>query len=98
MPRRPLTISRIRVAGTRRAKATLFTLKPYSAMNSFSSISPGCTGCRFFVVDLDIGTFPFHQLVVVNDLSVVRVVVTPPEAYLPLVIDADAELTRAVSL
>jgi len=36
--------------------------------------------------------------VVVNDLNVVRIVVTPPEAYSPLIIDADAELARAIPL
>src|SRR2546422_314992 len=44
IPRRSLTMSAIRVTGTRKSTAILFMLSPSGSMNSSLRISPGCTG------------------------------------------------------
>src|SRR5215467_13051727 len=89
MPRRSLTISAMRVTGTRRAMAILFMLSPRGTMNSSRRISPGCTGFSFLAL--------LVLLVVIGDLNFVSVTLAPRKANTPLIVDADAILTVAIA-
>src|SRR5712692_3151328 len=100
MPRFSLTMSAIRVTGTRRSKATLFMLSPRGAINSSLRISPGCTGFSFL---LAMSVFfvlasATKWSVIVDDLDAVCVPVAPLETQAPLVVDTDAILPHPVPL
>src|SRR5260370_33718444 len=90
MPRRSLTISAMRVTGTRKAIAILFMLSRKGAINSSRRISPGWTGFSFLAIVV--------LLVVIDDLDLVSVPIAPGKANAPLVVDADAVLALAVAL
>src|SRR5580698_9915822 len=57
-------------------------------MNSSRSISPGCNG----------GIFRIVVLVVVNDFDFVGIAISPLKADSPLIVDANAPLSFAISV
>src|ERR1017187_6608940 len=73
---------------TPRASASALWLKPSGSRKSCNRISPGCTGSIFFI---------FINSMIIHDFNVVRVFAVPAEANAPLVVDADAVLSRAIA-
>src|SRR5688572_14588171 len=93
MPRRSRTTSLIRGVGTPNALASALTLMLRGARKSSRSTSPGCTG------RMPLRNAITHaSSVIVNNLNVLRSSIGPSKADAPLVIDADAVLTAAISL
>src|SRR5690242_3153608 len=88
MPRLPLRMAVIRLAGTRRARARAFADRPASLRMS-CSISPGWMGGNFFAVFLGM---VFLLLMIIHDLHVEGIFRFPDEAYPVLVVDSDAVL------
>src|SRR5436190_14982402 len=93
MLRRPLTISLIRVTGTRRSRATLLMLSPSGAIRSSRRTSPGCTGGRRRLFAM---VAP-QMLVIVDDLHDLRVAVFPDEADAVLIVDPDTVLSASIA-
>src|SRR6185295_19326691 len=84
MARLPSTISLMRRGGTLTALASAVCDRPIGFRNSSSRISPGCGfGSRSVIVD---------------DLDVVGMALSPNEADPPLVVDTDRMLSAAISL
>src|SRR4051812_39241212 len=93
MLRRPLTISLIRVTGTRRLRANPLMLSPSDTIRSSRRISPGCTGGsrRVFAMVAP------QTIVIVDDLYVLRVAVLPDEADSVLIVDPDTVLPAPIA-
>jgi hypothetical protein len=94
MERVPFTMALMRLGGTSRSRANLFVLIPSGFMKSSRRISPGWIGSSRF--DGFIVISP-GVLVVIHNLNIMRIAVTPREADAPLVIDSNAVRSRAVA-
>lgn len=95
MLRRSLTISEIRVEGTRRARARAWAEIPFGTMNSSRKISPGCIGGGRRLGSRTIAIF--SPLVIINNLDIVRSAFDPSKANSILVIDPDAVLPSPIT-
>src|SRR5271157_3328414 len=85
----PLTMALIRFMGTQSARPSSFRLTPVSSSSSRSN-SPGWMGGSFLRCAMVLLS------VVIHDLDVVRIAVTPGEADPPAVIDPNAVLADPV--
>jgi hypothetical protein len=79
----------MREAGTLIDFASLYWVIPIGFKKSSSRTSPGATGSMFLM------TSPF---VVIDDLNLVGISVTPSEADSPLIVDPDAMLASTAAL
>ena len=90
----PFTMAPMRLGGTSRSRANLFVLIPNGFMKSSRRISPGWIGSSrfdgFIVISLGV-------LVVIHNLNVMRIAVTPGEADAPLAMDSNAIRPRPVA-
>ena len=95
MERMPFTIAPMRLGGTSRSRASWLMLIPNGFMKSSRRISPGWIGSSSFdgfIVRLD------GVSVVIHNLNVMRIAVTPREADAPLIVDSNAICPRTVTL
>ena len=92
MPLRSRTTSLIRGVGTPNALASALTLMLRGARKSSRSTSPGCTG------RMPLRNAITHaSSVIVSNLNILRSSIGPTKTNAPLVIDANAMLSSAVS-
>src|SRR5690606_502729 len=92
--RRPAMISVSLLAGMPSSRASAVALMPSGSRNSCLMISPGCTRSRVRTGDLAIVS---SLSMVIDDLHIGGTGLGPAKADAPLVIDANAPLTRAVT-
>src|ERR1022692_2573529 len=93
MPRFSLTMSFMRVAGTRSARANSCEDMPRGDKNSARRISPGWIGGSRSLFAMAV----FTPLVIIDNLNVLRGALSPGKTDSPLIVDSDAVLPLSIA-